>query len=324
MNHMLIYPTEENASSVVLAMTGENSLSTKRMATGDQHFVYEVKTAKSEYVIRMTDLTQKNKFIAAMYWQDKLLPLGIPLAKFIQSDLECKLSPFPSLLMMRLPGSDICNVYSQLTDLDKRNLANEIVKIQAMTSRLPDGLCYGITDSYEKTTEDLSWYDFLVNRLHRFEKIIQENGVFNDIKIDELISIAKDLKNDFNTIYAKPFLWDASERNVIVNNGTISGIVDVDEICFGDPLLVIGLTYTALEIDGHDTLYCDYWAKMLKMDNNAKTRLAFYRMFYAIGFMCKHSMISSNKQQIIFDTQRLKNMLQESLTRVQEYRDAIK
>src|SRR6478672_5204164 len=104
MKNLPLYPTEEIASSVVFSMTGENVLYLKRMITGDQHFVYEVKTEKSEYVIRMTDSSQKNKFISAIYWQEKLLPLGVPLATFIESDLDGKHSQFPALLMIRLPG----------------------------------------------------------------------------------------------------------------------------------------------------------------------------------------------------------------------------
>jgi fructosamine-3-kinase len=316
MKNLLLYPTEEIASSVVLSMTGENVLSSKRMTTGDQHFVYEVKTEKTDYVIRMTNVSQKNKFISAIYWQEKLLPLGVPLAKFIKSDLEGKHSQFPALLMLRLPGNDLCNIYSSLTDLNKRELAHEMVNIQVLTNQLPDGRSYGIVDSYERVTEDQSWYRFLVNRLGLFDKIICENGTFTCGEVGKVISIAKDLENEFSTIRARPFLWDASERNVIVNNGKISGIVDVDEICFGDPLLVLGLTYAALEVEGHDTLYCDYWAEALRMDNKAQIRLAFYRLFYVIVFMRKHSMLSGNQQKILFDAQRLEGMFRQSLERI--------
>ncbi|MBA3660927.1 MAG: phosphotransferase [Gammaproteobacteria bacterium] len=319
MNNVLKYPTEEIASSVVLTMTAENILHTQRMTTGDQHFVYAVKTEKSDYVIRMTDTSQTDKFISATYWQEKLLPLGIPLAKFIKSDLACELSEFPSLLMLRLSGDDLCNIYSQLTDLNKHNLALEMVKIQAMTGPLPDGPSYGIVNSYERMTAHNSWYDFLTHRLYLFDEIIRNNKIFNDVEMEDVFKIVKNLENEFRLIRARPFLWDASERNVIVEKGQISGIVDVDEMCFGDPLFVLGLTYTALENEGYDTLYCDYWSEALEMDDNAKIRLAFYRLFYVIVFMRKHAMTSDNQQKIIFDDQRLKNMFKQSLNRLKAW-----
>jgi len=311
-------PNENIAATVASSMTREKVLSADRMATGDQHFIFAIKTENSEYVIRMTDLNQKNKFISAIYWQEKLLSLGIPLAKFIQSDLNGNYSKFPALLMMRLPGNDLCNIYSNLTNSDKRNLAEEMIKIQALTNALPDGLGYGITDSYEQISVDKSWYDFLVNRLNLFMEHIKQNAVFDANEITKVILIAKNMEEEFRVIRARPFLWDASERNVIVHQGKISGIVDVDEICFGDPLFVIALTYVALKVDGYDTLYTDYWEEILKLDKQAQCRLEFYKLFYTVVFMRKHSMTSANKQKIIFDIHRLENMFRQSLARVME------
>lgn len=311
-------PNEEVASGVVEAMTNEKVLSSIRMTTGDQYFVFDIKTENSDYVIRMTDANHKSKFNSAIYWQNKLLPLGIPLAKFIKTDLEGMYSQFPALLMLRLPGNDLINVYSDLTDLDKRNLAKEIVKIQAAATTLPEGLGYGITDSYDQIPEDKSWYDFLMNRLQLFKDIITKTAIFDANKITKVISIAKDMEEELRAIRSVPFLWDASERNVIVHNGMISGIVDVDDMCFGDPLLVLGLTFTALENEGYDTVYTDYWAEALYLDKKAKLRLEFYRLFYAVVFMRKHSMTTTNCQKVNFNVQRLENIFQQSLIRVKE------
>jgi len=310
------FPDETIAASVVTSMTNEKVISSTRMTTGDQYFVFAVKTEKSEYVIRMTNSEHKDKFISAIYWQEKLIPLGIPLAKFIQSDLDGKHSPFPALLMMRLPGDDLCNIYSSLTSSDKKNLAREMVKIQSATSTLPDGLSYGIAASLIQVTGDKSWYDFLMNRLQFFTQCIKENAIFDENLVAEVISIAKTMEEELRAIPARPFLWDASERNVIIHQGKISGIVDVDDMCFGDPLFVLALTYTALENEGHDTLYTDYWADALQLDKNAKRRLAFYRLFYAVTFMRKHSMTTTNRQKVIFDVDRLNNIFQQARMRV--------
>lgn len=317
-------PNENIAASVVASMTNEKVLSSIRLATGDQHFVFTVKTTSLEYVLRMTKKENKNYFISAIYWQEKLIPLGIPLAKFIRSDLNEEYSPFPALLMMRLPGDDLCNVYANLTDLDKKNLAEEMVKIQSTTKALPHGLGFGITSSYENIPEFKSWYDFLMQRLHLFRDIISKNGIFDATEISKVISIANDIKKDLDTISSTPFLWDASERNVIVYKGKISGIVDVDEICFGDPLFVLGLTYSALENDGFDTLYTDYWTEALQLNKKAKLRLEFYRLFYIVVFMRKHSMTTANSQKIMFNVQRLKNMFNQSLMRIKGILEEVK
>jgi len=167
--------------------------------------------------------------------------------------------------MNRLPGNDLCNVYSHLTDSNKRNLAEEMVKIQAATNALPDGYGYGIMDNYEQKPEAESWYEFLEDRLNLFMDIIRKNAVFDANEIKKVITIASDLKEELSTIRPRPFLWDASERNVIVDKGKISGIVDVDDLCFGDPLFVLALTHAALEVEGHDSVYTNYWTDFLNL-----------------------------------------------------------
>ena len=309
-------PSEGIAAMVVAAMTNEEVMSSTRMTTGDQHFVFAIKTTNSEYVLRMTDLDRKSNFISGIYWQEKLIPLGIPLAKFIKSDLNGEYSPFPALLMMRLQGDDLCNIYSNLTDLDKKNLAKEMVAIQAATNLLPDGPGYGIAASYEQIPESNSWYDFLMGRLLLFKDIIKETAVFDENYVTKVISIAKDMEDELLSMPARPFLWDATERNVIVHKGTITGIVDVDDVCFGDPLFVLALTYVALENEGHDTLYTNYWAQALQLDKKSQFRLEFYRLFYAIVFMRKHSMTTTNRQKIKFNVPRLQTIFQKSLMRI--------
>lgn len=312
-------PSNQIASKVVKSMTGEEVISISRMLTGDQNFVFAVTTANSEYVIRMTDEGHKQKFQAAIYWQKMLIPLGVPLAEFIQTDLEGKYSLFPALLMKRLLGNDLVNVYPSLTDAEKKSLASEIIKIQALVTVLPEGPGFGITDSYEHAHEFKTWYEFLMQRLQFFEEQVKNNKVFDPEKISKVIAIAKNIADDLKTIPATPFLWDASERNVLIHHGKITGIVDVDELCFGDPLFVIALTSTALELEKQDTVYTDYWTKLLSLDQKALMRLTFYKLFYAAAFMRKHSIQTANSKKVMFDTELLNNIFQQSLKRMNNY-----
>lgn len=319
MNTDNLTPNENIASSVVQAMTGELVLSALRLATGDQNFVYAVKTPVVEYVLRMTDISHKYKFHAAVAWQKMLLPLGVPVAEFITSDLDGMYSQFPALLMKRLPGDDLINVYPKLSDSDKRNLANEMVGIQALCDNLPDGSGYGICDSYDVVPAEKTWHEFLSKRLEMYREHIIANGVFNPDLATQAIQVAKEMEASFESVRPRPFLWDASERNVLIQNGKITGIVDIDEICFGDPLFVIALTSTCLELENCDTKYTDYWAAALHLDTPAQARLDFYKLFYAIAFMRKHSMKTANSKKVVFDTEKLTSIFHDSLGRLSKY-----
>lgn len=104
MDSSLSKPNPKVAATVTTAMIQEKVVSSTRLPTGEQNFVFAVETEHSSYVIRMTDMAYKNTFIAAVNWQNMLLPLGVTLAKFIKIDLEGTYSPFPSLRMHRLQG----------------------------------------------------------------------------------------------------------------------------------------------------------------------------------------------------------------------------
>lgn len=318
MNTNRLTPNEHIASFVVSAMTGEQALSATRMATGDQNFVYAVKTSKAEYVLRMTDVGHKYKFHAAIAWQKMLLPLGVPLAEFIKSDLEGKYSPYPALLMMRLPGDDLINIYPSLTEADKKSIALEMIKIQALCVRLPEGPGYGIFDSYDIISADKTWYEFLSKRLELYKEHIIKHAIFNPDLATQALNVVKNMEESFRNVRPMPFLWDASERNVLVHNGKITGIVDVDDICFGDPLLVIALTSICLELEGLDTKYTDYWSAGLHLDRSAQVRLDFYKLFYAIAFMRKHSMQTVNSKKVLFDNKRLLSIFHQSLERLNQ------
>lgn len=157
MNNLTDQPSEIIASTIVAKMTHEKIIDVVRFLTGEQFFVYAVSTENQEYVLRIAQPHRKSKFLAGFHWQEKLIPLGIPLAKFINFDFDEHYSPFPALLMKRLPGDDLCNVYETLSSSDKRNLANAMVEIQAKKNALPDGPGYGILASYETPPEEKSW-----------------------------------------------------------------------------------------------------------------------------------------------------------------------
>ena len=268
-------------------------------------------------MLRLTKPDYKKSFESAIYWQNKLLPLGIPLAEFIVIDLDGKISDFPALLMHRLPGNDLCNVYSTLSVNDKKNCASEIVKIQSLTAKLPEASGFGYALSYETDMRYKTWYDYLVTSLGYWEKIFVENNAFGESVIPEILTIAKKQKDVLSDIPPQAFLGDAAERNVIIDQGRIIGIIDIDEMFFGDPLFVIGLTYAALEKDGYDTIYPDAWVELLQLDTKGNLRLAFYRLFYTALFMRQYCEgIANNNQNYNLNKLVLSNMFKQALERL--------
>lgn len=311
-------PDENVASLVTAAMTGSKVFETKRLATGNQNHVYAVRTDAGEYVIRLTSAAHKDKFTAALYWQQKLLPLGVPLAHFIAADLEGRFSSFPALLMNRLPGDDLGAVYTTLSDSQKQNLAQQMTTIHAGFKKLPNGQKYGYASSYETPPLHKSWYDFLLKDMNVAAARIRNAASFDESFITSAFYQAENLKSNLLEVRPDIFMPDTTVKNVIVYNGRLSGIVDVDEMCFGDPLFVLALTYAGSEIDGHDTIYADCWADALGLDNTGRQRLEFYRLVHTLSFMGEHMRTGANGQKSSFDAEKLKTMCRTSSARLEK------
>ncbi len=311
----LSMPDEKSAAHVVSHLTGETVISVSRLVTGNQNYVYAVDTEQSAYVIRMTNKF-RDKFVSALHWQEQLIPLGVPLAKFIAQDLDGQYSPFPALLMKRLPGADIGRAYPSLTAEQKKSIARQMVDIHAKLSVLPDGPKYGYTPNPPHET----WVDFLAKDLNVASDRISKAQIFDRNIIKIAFSFLDSLKEDLLKIRPRPFMPDTTVKNVIIHDGALVGIVDVDDICYGDSLFTLSLTYAGSEIDGHDTDYADAWAEFLDLDIHAQRRLEFYRLLHTIWFMGEQAIISANGQKLSFDTEKLKMMFEGSVCRLKNLR----
>ena len=288
-----------------------------RLTTSNMNYVFTVSTKTHDYVLRMAQPKYKHTYESAIYWQQRLLPLGVPIVKFIAHDLEGKHSPYPAVLMDLVPGDDLCNVYKQLSTDAKQSLAQQMVDIFAKTDNLQVGTTYGFAASYEQPTPYKTWYDFLGARLELCRSSLVKTDAFPNDVMQQIGSIAKSLKANLNSVPPKPFMWDASERNVLIYENQISGIVDVDNMCFGDPLFTLGLTYLGLEVLGCDDIYCDTWANLMNLDPKANLRLQFYRLFYTVWFMRHYAdKVSENGTAYNMDADVLNKLFTENLTRI--------
>jgi Phosphotransferase enzyme family len=297
-------PDNSTALHVASSLLQEDVFNCERILTGNQNIVYSVDTKDDNYIVRMTDDVKYP--IAAQYWQKILIPLSIPICPFTHTDFENKHSEFFSVLMKKLPGKDLFHVYSNLSKTDKENIAYEIFHIQQKTDNLPLGKTFGHSCFYE---EDLhfSWTDFLnYNLVFFLEKIQQHKQVSTEL----IIPAFKLLKYiDFSQVIPAPFLRDISERNVMIHDGHISGIIDVDDLGFGDKLLVIALTQIALEQDGHDTYYVDCWKQLLNLNENEIERYNYYLIYYILSFIKSAGLKTYNQQKMDFNVEKLNKML---------------
>jgi len=278
------YPNEIIAAQLVQQLLHTEPLQVSRFRTGLAHYVYEVQTPNQPVVVRMA-AGGSDSLHGAVYWAERLIPLGLPLPAILGDDREARLSPFPALVLERLPGTDLGHVYDVLSLQEKRALATEIVQIQRLVGALPPGPGYGYAISYADQGLLPSWQAVVEQSLNRSHTRIQQLGRVDVKYVERVQALVPRFSSYFAAITPRPFLDDTTTKNVLIHRGQLSGVVDVDFVCFGDPLFTVALTHMALLSMGADTAYTDAWCVLLELTGEQRAAFQFYTCLFCVDFL---------------------------------------
>lgn len=302
-------PFIKTARQIAHDISAEPIISIERFLTGKANYVYDVKTAHDEYVIRLSRPEQKNSFKGMIYWHQQLSPLGIPLPAVRFHDTDGKKYGYPLIVMERLAGRDLIHIYPNLTNRQKEAVAMQIVTIQKKVSTLCQNTRYGYATSYTDPSLHSTWQGVLD---HYMTRIVMRNNQTNLID-KKYIDILRKLFNVFEEYIAQvkptPFLDDITTKNVIVNDGVLSGIVDVEYVCFGDPLFTLALTQASLIAAQFDTFYTDYWVHLLNLTPKQKKATDMYRALFILEFASSMGHTFNKAQPEAVDLKKLSFLL---------------
>lgn len=243
---------------------------TERCAIGIGNNVYIVKCDDNKYILRCSG--DKNAYEDTVYWLKRLFALNIPVPKVLFCGQYQKYS---YLILNYIEGKDIGLVYRDLTEAEKSKIAKDVIAIQRKVSRL----------TLENIDDEWSWADFVDNMLGRAEKLIVQNGYFDVQKVTRLREQKVCLEKYFSAVKPVAYLDDISTKNLLIHNGRISGIIDVDWIGTGDDLTFIALTYVALLNMDCETDYVEYLLRERGCTASEMKAFWFYSMMYCVDFM---------------------------------------
>lgn len=263
--------------------------SIKRCAIGQANYVYIVEFSQDKITIRCS--TGKDIYADTIYWLERLNRIDLPVPKVLKHG---EFQGYEYLILTYMEGKDLGLVYSQLTKEEKRTIAKEIVSIQNRVATL----------QLENVDRDWSWKHFIQYMLDRSEERIAANGYFEVEKVERLRKWATELEEYFANVQPLAYLDDISSKNLLIHNGKISGIIDIDWMGVGDRLTFVALTNVALLNMEYDTDYVDYIIEELHIKETEKKAFLFYSLLYCVDFMGERGMKFMDKnvavnQQII-------------------------
>ncbi len=85
------------------------------------------------------------------------------------------------------------------------------------------------------------------------------------------------------------FLDDLTTKNVLVRGGELTGLVDFDGVCYGDPLFWLGLTATAVagDVGLRELFYVEELCRALELTGEQRQTVALYAAWISLGFVGK-------------------------------------
>ena len=253
----------------------------ERCAVGQGNYVYIVECNGTEYVVRCS--SESDVYDTSIFWLKKLALIDVPVPKVIAKG---KYNEYEYLILSYIEGKDIGIVYDRLTDEDKRVIAKEIVHIQNQVSTL----------EVEALEPDWSWSTFINYMLERATERIVKNGYFEVEKVERLKGQLGQLEEYFAGVRPVAYLDDISSKNLLVHNGQISGIIDIDWMGIGDKLTFVALTNMALLNMEYDTDYVKYILEEMQVNDVEKKAFLFYTLMYCVDFMGERGMQFMDKQ----------------------------
>ena len=314
---ILLNPTSPDAATAAhLAATvlGLKPAHTRRFMTGSAHFVYEVSFNNHRpIVVRMASRNGLQAIAGARTLSRLLRPLGVPLPEILAADLDYD---FPYLILERLQGVDLSVVMSALAPSSLTDIAAKVAGAQSIVSTLPSAGRYGFAVSAQEAPHE-RWIDVLRDNLDRSRKRIESAGLFDSAPVDEMEVLLAAERDALDGLPSKPFLHDTTTKNVIVTEkGRFSGIVDVDDLCFGDPRYVVALTLAAVLASGAPVVYVEAWMKNAGFRDDHIFRL--YVALFIVDFMSEHGQtFNDNRIQTTEDIrERLRLLFFDCLTQI--------
>ncbi len=307
-------PSWEDARQIASDFVGEDVVEINRYSTGLCHWVYRCETSSGcRFVLRVARPENRDYIAGGIANSRVLAERGAPVARVLAGDTTGEEAGFPWMAVEHLKGRDLGEEYADLSSSQTAALAHEIVEIQQLVAELGEGDGFGYTFGPSDGAPCARWDEVIDRLVERRSGWITETGLDAAEEAALVRRRLDELRPALRSVRPIPFLDDLTTKNVLVHQGQLSGIVDVDEFCYGDHMLWVGLTRMALLNSGHDASYVDYLLDELEAGTEERVRCEFYTGLFAFVFLSEQG-VGFNEDAEELDEERVRFLRESVMT----------
>ena len=265
---------DKDAIIIFESGTARNVVQIERCSVGIANYVFIVSTVTEKFILRCSK--DEDAYKNTVYWLQKLSVCEIPIPVVLSKG---KYKDYSYLILSYIPGDDIGNVYYKLSDSEKKHIAKEVIKIQRKVSRID-----------VSSDSEWTWNNVVDGTLNRAQERIKRKHYFDIGKIYIVKELQQEIQDYLVRVRPTPYLDDISTKNLLIHNGKLSGIIDIDWMGLGDMLTFVAMTKVALLNMNLDTKYIDYLLDEIHPNMIEYTAIVFYCLIYCVDFMGERGM----------------------------------
>jgi aminoglycoside phosphotransferase len=186
-----------------------------------------------------------------------------------------------------LPGRDLLHELPSMTRSQMAHMAALVVDMQKRVGTLPAARGFGWAPIGESPAKR-RWTDIFGVPAPEGESPGDEAN-HAPPSIERLRARLRRLRRSLEPYFAEVrpvcFLDDLTTRNVLAEKGELRGIIDVDFVCFGDPLLSVGTTLAELAADvgSEGRFYGEELVECWEPSTAGRKAIRFYAALWVVG-----------------------------------------
>jgi aminoglycoside phosphotransferase (APT) family kinase protein len=277
--------TLEAARLLRAALGSEPRALTRQTLTESGNLVFRADLANGETVaLRMS--ARAGSFAWTGHNLAALRQLGLPVP-------ACRahgVTPTGSYVVLDwLPGEDLARALPALDDDRLAGIAGTVRELQRRVAGLPPSRGYGWAP-VGRDAAGSRWSDLFGAPVSETSTPVVGTpaaGPAEDPLLGRLRAARRSLETYFSRVRPICFLDDLTTRNLLIANAEVSGVIDVDFVCYGDPLLSVGTTLGNLASEAPGSGYgIHYGSALLQAWNptgDALRAVWFYASLWALA-----------------------------------------
>ena len=272
---------EAEAAAVAAAVLGVPPVRVERQVlTHSGNAVYRVHLPAGESVALRASPNPKT-FAFTRQNLASLSALGLPVPSVLAAGPTAAGGSYVMLSWMR--GRDLIYELDGMGRPQMTRLAEQVVDVQRRVGTLPPAGRFGWAP-VGRSPALQTWGE--VFGRPAVAEAVRDGTPLGELRA-RLCTLRARVEPYLGTVRPTPFLDDLTTKNVLVEEGSLSGIIDVDFVCYGDPLLAVGATLACVagDVGPAGAFYGEELLRCSEPDAAQRLAVLFYATLWAVGFL---------------------------------------